>query len=307
MAQIIVAGSINMDVVVRVDALPSPGATVFGHDLQFIPGGKGSNQAIAASRYAAPQDGVRLVGRLGRDGFGETLLAYLRGERLDVQGVTLSDSLPTGTALITVDASSENTIVVVSGSNGEVGLADVDDLPMSAGDVCVSVFEIPQATIRAFFQRARAHGARTVLNPAPAVAFIPGLLKTVDYLVVNETELAFFAGADAASHDPQRIAQMARALRADPAQTVIVTLGAKGALAIHGDETTAIDGRRVPAVDTTGAGDCFVGVLAVALAEGHTLAQALRLANCAASLSVQKPGAATSMPHRADVLAVAAE
>lgn len=298
MGAIVVAGSINMDVVSQVKAHPRPGETIFGSSLHYIPGGKGSNQAIAASRLG---ENVAFVGKLGRDAFGQSLHEFLQHERLSLDHLTFSASAPTGIALIVVDAHSENTIIVVSGANGEVAAADVESVPLTAEDVVVSVFEIPQPTILRLFERARAAGARTILNPAPALAFVDGLLPLVDVLVLNETELAFFAGGEVVADDLDALRAQAEALRASEAQTIVVTLGGRGALAVTGGEALHVPGRSVKAVDTTGAGDCFVGALAVALSETQPLRAALDFANRAASISVQRLGAATSMPQRAEV------
>jgi ribokinase len=295
MSRIIVAGSINMDVVAQVKDHPQPGQTIFGSDLRFIPGGKGSNQAIAASRL---RNGVQLIGKLGQDAFGDSLLAFLQGERLDLSHLTQTPDAPTGTALIAVSEDSENTIIVISGSNSAVGPDDVDDVSITQGDIVASVFEIPQETILVLFKRAQAAGAKTVLNPAPAVSFIPGLLEVTDYVIVNETELAFFAGGMGITETATGIQKYAAGIRAGPEQVIIVTLGRKGAVGVRGDEVVVIPGHEVKAVDTTGAGDCFTGALAVALCEGVELERALHFANAAASLSVQKMGAATSMPDR---------
>lgn len=299
MGRIIVAGSINMDVVARVKQHPRLGETVFGGDLQFIPGGKGSNQAIAASRLS---DGVLLAGMLGQDAFGDTLMSFLRGENLDLTHVGRISDQPTGTALIAVSDESENTIIVVPGSNAHLQPADVAKIPISADDVVVSVFEIPQETIRALFARARDVGAKTVLNPAPAVAFIPNLLALTDYLVVNETELAFFAGDASISDDLADIEASARSLRSSESQAIIVTLGRQGVVGVTGDSVIVESGHAVQAVDTTGAGDCFVGAFSVALSEGRAMREALRFGNAAAALSVGKMGASTSMPYRADLV-----
>lgn len=294
MSKIIVAGSINMDVVVQTQNHPRPGETIFGNALHYIPGGKGSNQAVAATRL---RDQVYLVGKLGRDPFGDALTDFLKSEALHLDYLGYSEEAPSGIALITVDAASENTIVVVSGSNFELSAADVEAVPLDADDLVVSVFEIPQPTIKTLFSRAQAAGARTILNPAPAAPFIDGLLATVDYLVLNETELAFFAGQETVSEE-EAIAEQARALRHNPAQTIIVTLGSEGILCVQGDEIVRVAGQAVKAVDTTGAGDCFTGSLAVALSEGMALREALHFANVAASLSVQVLGASASMPKR---------
>jgi ribokinase len=298
MGRVLIAGSINMDVVAQTRAHPQPGETVFGHDLHYIPGGKGSNQAVAASRLS---EHVSLVGRLGRDPFGEALMTFLQGERLNLEHVGHDPEHPTGVALITVNEASENTIVVVSGSNFRLQPEDVAGIPIGPDDTVVSVFEIPQETIHALFARAKAAGARTILNPAPATPFIEGLLPLVDVVIVNETELAYYAGGAVASDDRNALRAHARNFRASPAQAVIVTLGASGAVCVQGDAVVSVAGAAVDAVDTTGAGDCFTGAMAVALFEGMPLADALRFANTAASLSVQKLGASTSMPTRAEV------
>jgi ribokinase len=298
MGKIIVAGSINMDVVARTARHPVPGETIFGQNLHYIPGGKGSNQAVAASRLS---DHVYLVGKLGRDPFGDSLTTFLNGERLYLDHLSYSETEVSGVALIVVDDQSENTIVVISGSNYAMTEDDVASIPIEADDVVVSVFEIPQPTIKALFERAQAVGAKTVLNPAPATAFIDGLQPLVDYLILNETELDFFAGTKTDSDDLDQLAASAKQLRTTPDQTVIVTLGGSGLLCVAGDERLRLEGQPVEAVDTTGAGDCFTGSFAVGLFEGMPLADALRFANTAASLSVQKLGASSSMPTREQV------
>jgi ribokinase len=298
MGKIIVAGSINMDVVARTERHPVPGETIFGENLHYIPGGKGSNQAVAASRLS---DHVYLVGKLGRDPFGDSLTTFLNGERLYLDHLSYSETEVSGVALIVVDDQSENTIVVISGSNYAMTEDDVASIPIEADDVVVSVFEIPQPTIKALFERAQAVGAKTVLNPAPATAFIDGLQPLVDYLILNETELDFFAGTKTDSNDLDQLAASAKQLRTTPDQTVIVTLGGSGLLCVAGDERLRLEGQPVEAVDTTGAGDCFTGSFAVGLFEGMPLADALRFANTAASLSVQKLGASSSMPTREQV------
>lgn len=295
MGRIILAGSINMDIVARTAHHPQPGETVFGQALHYIPGGKGSNQAVGASRLS---DRVCFVGKLGRDPFGDSLTAFLKGERLNLDHLSYSDDQPTGIALITVSDTSENTIVVVSGSNYALSEADVNDVEIAAGDVVVSVFEIPQATIKALFTRAKQVGATTILNPAPAAPFTEGLLALTDYVIVNETELAFFAGQERVTDAITEIEAYAGKMRATPDQTVIVTLGAKGVVCVSAQATLHIEGVQVNAVDTTGAGDCFTGALAVGLLEGMPLRQAAQFANQAASLSVQRLGASVSMPYR---------
>jgi len=298
MGKIIVAGSINMDIVTRIEHLPRPGETVFGYDLHYIPGGKGSNQAVAASRLV---ENVYLVGKLGNDVFGQLLTDFLSNEQLKLDFLFRSDTHPTGVALITIDDRSENAVVVVSGSNFHLSESDVDQVSISKNDVVVSVCEIPQPTIKHLFQKAHHSNAKTILNPAPASNLIEGLLGTVDYLIVNETELAFFSNKDQVSDDIDIIAQCAKQIRHNSDQTIIVTLGSRGVVCITGDQTMLIDGISVNAVDTTGAGDCFTGAFTVAISEQMSLEDALVFANTAASISVQHFGASTSMPTRNDV------
>jgi ribokinase len=242
-----------------------------------------------------------LLGKLGKDAFGDSLQQFLQGETLHLDYLSFSDDAPTGVALIVVDENSENTIVVLSGSNFEITDDDVAQVDLQPEDIVVSVFEIPQPTIRTLFKKAQDIGAKTILNPAPANPFVGGLEQLVNYLVLNETELAFFAGTDNVSDDVATIREQAMKLRQFDEQVIIVTLGSKGVVCLAGDDIIRVEGREVDAVDTTGAGDCFVGALAVALSEGQALEQALNFANVAASISVQTLGASASLPHRETV------
>ena len=301
MGRVIVAGSINMDVVATAERHPRIGETVAGTSVDFFPGGKGANQAVAAAKLGAR---TRLVGRLGKDVFGEQLRAFLAAQGVDVSLVRDTVATPTGTALITV-ANADNTIVVVPGANGAVGVDDVLKVPLSSGDVAVSQFEIPLPAVSAFFTRAQAAGAWTVLNPAPMRNFDRGLLELVDVLVLNETELGVLAKAELReTDDPLRFAEVAKSLQTRPDLTICVTLGKRGVLALIDDEPFMAAARPVKAVDTTGAGDCFVGALAAQLAESVPLRQAMGYANAAASICVQRMGAAPSMPSAAEVAAV---
>ncbi|HMK80546.1 MAG TPA: ribokinase [Xanthobacteraceae bacterium] len=300
MGRVLVAGSINMDVVARAARFPAVGETVAGSQVHFFPGGKGANQAVAAAKLGAP---TLLVGRRGDDAFGSALQAFLSAQGVDLAHVTVTAEAGTGIALITV-CDGDNTIVVVPGANGLVAPSDVGAPAVQAADVLVSQFEIPVAAIAAFLARGRTAGARTVLNPAPVVDFDRALLRLVDVLVLNETELGALTGAAVdADETPARIIALARGLQCAKHQVVCVTLGRRGALALAGDETIAIAGRAVSAVDTTGAGDCFVGALAARLAAGATLGEALRYANVAASICVQRMGAGPSMPTGDEVAA----
>ncbi len=442
MSKVVVLGSINMDVVAHTGRHPVVGETVVGTALAFVPGGKGANQAVAASRLAAPTE---LVGRVGSDVFATMVLDFLATERISGHGVRRLPNVATGTALVVVDDAGDNTIVVVPGANHALTVADAYDLPIERNDIVVLQFELPLEVVHAALARARAIGARSVLNPAPAQASPPELLALADFLVVNQSELAFFAGArasesgvgnggrrrrrglgrrppappgrgagpgpagraeraewraaagesggarrqqpaspaewrqrprsgrrvtaewpeqpvrvtppeartppqrgPAAGADPtwgggrfarghgcgrvrragssrgppatrrqptatDRTALWPRArwptrlhrLRRRPDQVVIATLGAGGVVALIGSEVISIPGRVVPVVDTTGAGDCFVGALAAALCSWSEVVEAIHFANLAASLAVQRPGAGPGMPYLADIEALA--
>jgi ribokinase len=301
MGRVYVAGSINMDVVATADRHPKVGETVAGQQVLYFPGGKGANQAVAASRLGAR---TTLIGRLGKDSFGTELKAFLGGQGIDLGYLQETTQAHTGTAIITV-AAADNTIVVIPGSNALVSADDVSVVPLVKGDVAVSQFEIPLPSIAAFFRRARAAEATTLLNPAPAQKFGRELLELVDILVLNETELGFLAGTELSDSDEAvRIIDVARQLQARADQTICVTLGKRGVLALAGQEEFPVPGRVVKAVDTTGAGDCFVGALAAQLADEVPLRTALAFANAAASISVQRMGAGPSMPTAAEVAAV---
>ena len=298
MGRVFVAGSINMDVVATADRHPKVGETVAGRAVHYFPGGKGANQAVAAAKLGAS---TALIGRLGNDAFGQQLRTFLAAQGVDLMLVRETPDIHTGTAIITV-ADADNTIVVVPGANGRVGAEDVEAPVFARGDIAVSQFEIPLPTISTFFKRARAAGATTILNPAPALPCGPELLALVDVLVLNETELGFFANTELRDDDPpDRFVEAARSLPTGAKAIVCVTLGKRGVLALVGGEASMIAGRTVKAVDTTGAGDCFVGALAAQLAGGTAIRDALAYANAAASISVQRMGAAPSMPTAGEV------
>jgi len=301
MGRVFVAGSINMDVVATADRHPKIGETVAGTAVHYFPGGKGANQAVAAAKLGAP---TTLIGRLGADSFGHQLRHFLALQGVDLTLVKDTTDTHSGTAVITV-ADADNTIVVVPGANALLSAADVATAALAKGDVAVSQFEIPKPAIAAFFQRARAAGATTILNPAPALACGSELLALVDILVLNETELALLSGIDLRDSDePAIFAEAAQRLAVGADGIVCVTLGRRGVLALVNGESMLIAGRIVKALDTTGAGDCFVGALAAQLANGAALRGAFEYANIAASICVQRMGAAPSMPTAAEVAAL---
>jgi ribokinase len=298
MGHVFVAGSINMDVVATAERHPAVGETVVGSSVLYFPGGKGANQAVAAAKLGAA---TTLIGRIGQDAFGAELKAFLARQGVDVSLVRETADAHTGTAIITL-ANADNTIVVVPGANGLVTPDDVASADLANSDIAVSQFEIPLPTIAAFFKRASAAGATTILNPAPARAFDAELLRLVDILVLNETELALLARCELRdTDDAARFGEVSRSLQTHPAQIICVTLGKRGVIALVEGEALTVAGRAVKAIDTTGAGDCFVGTLAAQLAQGASLRDALGYANAAASICVQRMGAAPSMPTAAEV------
>ncbi len=298
MGRVVVAGSINMDVVAMAERHPRVGETVAGSSVLHFPGGKGANQAVAAAKLGAE---TILIGRVGKDAFGAELKTFLAAQGVNLSWVNETADTHSGTAIIT-RADADNTLVVIPGANGMVSAADVAGPALAKGDVAVSQFEIPRPAIAAFFARARASGATTILNPAPMRAFDRDLRELVDILVLNETELGLLTNiALHEDEEPARFAQAAQSLLTRPSQTVCVTLGRRGAVAVIDGEPLLVPGRAVKAVDTTGAGDCFVGALAAQLAQGTSLRGALGYANLAASICVQRMGAAPSMPSKAEL------
>ena len=300
MGRVFVAGSINMDVVATAGRHPKIGETVAGSAVHYFPGGKGANQAVAAAKLGAA---TTLIGRLGTDGFGAQLRAFLAAQDVDLSFVHDSAGAHSGTAIITV-ADADNTIVVVPGANALISPEDVAAPSLAKGDIAVSQFEIPLPTIRTFFQRAKAAGATTILNPAPAIMSGKDLLDLVDILVLNETELGTLTGTALGESDAdERFVEAARSLQ-DRDRIICVTLGKRGALTLIDGRAGRIEGRAVKAVDTTGAGDCFVGAIAAQLAKGKPIRDALNYANAAASICVQRMGAAPAMPTAAEVTAL---
>jgi len=279
-----VFGSANLDVVVRAERHPAPGETVLGRQLAEHPGGKGLNQAVAASRSGAR---VAFVGALGADPAGAGLAEVLAAEGIDHRHVATSD-VPTGRAIIVVDDRGENTIVVVPGANGTVE----PPAALPAAKVLLAQLEVPLPAVAGALREARAAGALTVLNPAPAAALPDEILAWCDIVVPNEHEVALLGGAE---H-----------LLARGARAVIVTLGGRGAEVVTPDGTTRIDPHPVTPVDTTGAGDAFCGSLCARLAAGDELLAAARWAAVAGALATTAAGAVPAQPTAAAIEAAQA-
>ena len=302
---IIVVGSLNADLVVRVSRFPVPGETISGEGFVVAPGGKGANQACAAGRLGGS---VGMAGQVGADSQGAMLRASLLGAAVDVSLVATDESAATGVAIITVDARGENEIVLAAGANGTFTpdrLTRAIPAIRQAAIVLLQL-EIPMDTVIRAATEARAGGATVILDPAPAVPVPDQLLALVDYVTPNEHELSHLAGEpdDDARPSAEDIDRRARMLLARGSHHVLAKLGDRGSRLVTAAHATAWSAISVTAVDTTAAGDAFNGALAVALAESRSLEDAVRFATAAAAISVTRRGAQPSMPSRADVEAL---
>ena len=301
MSQIITVGSINQDIVVTLNTAPNAGETVHANGLSLFPGGKGANQAIAA-RLAGCH--ATMVGAVGNDEFGNSLVSYLRDRGLLTSIAVLPDT-PTGTAVIFVERNGENRIAIVGGANAQVGgdtLAPLDAL--GADDFVLVQNEIPLDTTRAVLSLAKSAGTTTIFNVAPAARLLQEDFHVIDYLMVNEHEFEITTGRTlSAPKDVRAVIKDAQELSAQVGSTIVVTLGALGAIAANQEHTWAVDGHPVDVVDATGAGDCFAGVFAASMCSERNVDNALRRANYAASLSVQCLGASSSFPDADQIAA----
>ena len=299
MSYILVIGSLNMDLVVRTERIPAAGETVKGISFSTIPGGKGANQAVAARRLGRMP--VKLAGAVGGDTFGAALKTALVEAGVDVDHVAVKSGLSTGTATIVVDQAGDNRIIIVPGANGQVLPDDVDRLEqvIAGAAMLLLQFEIPLETIDRAVRTAGRNSVPVMLNPAPAAPIPDPLLGGVRYLIVNETEAALLSGRPVT--DPETAFLAAEMLRARGPEYVVVTLGGRGALVVGAGTRFHHQARPVRVVDTTAAGDSFVGALAVSCAEGLGIEAAVPFAVAAGTLAVTRFGAQPSIPTREEV------
>ena len=290
MAKILVVGSINMDLVVRVPHSPQPGETVLGGDFETFPGGKGANQAVAASRMGGD---VTMVGRVGNDDFGDTLIQGLVEDKVKTTHVIKDSDAPTGIAMIAVAADGENLIVVASGANLEVSTEDVNHARslMRETDILLLQLEVPLETVGAAIELAAAYDVPVVLNPAPAQSLSKALLANVDVLTPNRSELAMLTEEEDIDRGIQK-------LREWGVKNLVITLGPNGARVVTDEIDQRLPAHEITAVDTTAAGDAFNGALAVALAEGKPILEAVRYGMAAGAMAATKRGAQPSLPVR---------
>lgn len=299
-AKVVVIGSLNMDLVTRAPRLPKGGETLIGESFATVSGGKGANQAVAAARLGAE---VSMIGCVGNDAYGEALRGALLAERIDCQAVSAVDG-SSGVALIVVDDSSQNSIVIVPGANGALTAEAIDrfDSVIQAADVLICQLEVPDVSVGHALKRGRELGKTVILNPAPVSRPLPSdWYASIDYLIPNESEASALSGLAVDSLESAHAA--AARLIALGAGKVIITLGAQGSLFADGQRFEHFPAPVVKAVDTTAAGDTFVGGFAAALAAGNDEAQAIRFGQVAAALSVTRAGAQPSIPVLSEVQA----
>jgi ribokinase len=300
MKKILVIGSLNMDIQVAADRLPGVGETVLGKDYSYNSGGKGANQALAAGRLGAD---VVMLGCVGQDEFGRTLIRGLTENGVCTDYIALREGEDTGTAVILVDSQANNSIVTIAGANGSCNIPYLEQTEPLILDYeyLLLQMEIPADAVFYAINRAKEAGKTIILNPAPAPDGLPEeIMRNIDIITPNESELARLSRQKTDSLE--EILEGAEKLLSQGVGHVIVTMGKKGALWVSSEGHRMFEGTKVDAFDTTGAGDCFNGALAVKLAEGKSMEEAICFANAAAAISVTRKGAQASMPHKEEVL-----
>jgi ribokinase len=300
MKKILVVGSSNTDLIIKVPEIPRPGETLLGGQFQTFPGGKGANQAVAAARAGGE---VVFIAAVGDDAYGAEAIKAYKDDGINTEDIKICKGVPSGIAMITVSQTGENAIAVASGANAELKPADLEEAeePFIESDYMLIQLEIPMGTVQKAVELCAEFDTRVILNPAPAAELQDDLLARVDILTPNETEAEKLTGI--LVEDETSAARAAGMLHRRGVGTVIITLGSKGAFLSDSasGKQLMVPGFRVRALDTTAAGDVFNGQLAVALAEGQELHKAILRAHAAAALSVQKMGAQSSIPRREEI------
>lgn len=298
MKKICVIGSLNMDLVVNVDEMPKKGQTLIGSNFKEVPGGKGANQAVAIARLGGD---INMIGKVGDDGFGKTLIHQLKTDNVDTQHVQI-ENCSSGIAMITVDKNAENSIVVAPGANFRVLEEDIDKCidGIKESDIVVLQLETPLNTIKYALEKSKELDKYTILNPAPAVKLDDEIIKNVDLLTPNETELEILSGVKIKNEED--IKKAAHVMIEKGVKELIVTLGSKGSLYINKEDIKFKKSYKVDAIDTTAAGDSYTGALAVAFSKEQSVDEAMDFASKVGALTVMKEGAQTSLPKLQEVL-----
>ncbi len=290
---VLVVGSANMDLVVQCSRFPLPGETIFGNKFQMFPGGKGANQAVSCARLGVK---TYFIGKMGKDDLGKKLSETMRKDGIDLTNLLTDENEHTGTALITVDSNGQNEIIVISGSNMNLTTSDVREkrAVFAKAGVVLTQLEIPVETVIETARLAKENDSIFILNPAPAREIPEEIYSLIDYLTPNETELQILSNMMVSNENSAEKA--ARLLLEKGVKNIIITLGEKGALLVNQYRTELYSTQKVDVVDTTAAGDAFNGALAYSLACGRELSESINFANRAASISVTRMGAQSSMP-----------
>jgi ribokinase len=298
---VLVVGSANMDLVVQCNRFPLPGETIFGNNFQMFPGGKGANQAVSCARLGIK---TYFIGKMGKDQLGKRLSETMGNDGIDLSGLFTDDHEHTGTALITVDSGGQNQIIVISGSNMKLSPSDIrgKKAVFSKVGVVLTQLEIPIDAVIETARLTKENDSLFILNPAPACEIPEEIYSLIDYLTPNETELQILSNMMVTDEDSAEKA--AKLLLEKGVKNIIITLGEKGALLVNKYHTELFSARKVDVVDTTAAGDAFNGALAYSLACGREIAEAIHFANRAASISVTRMGAQSSMPAMAELQTV---
>jgi ribokinase len=295
---ILVVGSSNTDMVIKTERFPLPGETILGGNFFLFPGGKGANQAVAASRLGGD---VTFITRVGNDLFGSKAIQHFKDENIQTKYIIKDTVHPSGTALITVDKEGENTIVVAQGANGHLSAQDVTSASAAfrKTDVLLIQLEIPMETVVAAASLAKSHGKKVILNPAPFATLPQAVYEQLFLITPNRSEAEHLTGIR--TNTVSAIEAAAKNLRQKGVPNVLITMGSEGAYLLTATKAESMPARKVQAIDTTAAGDVFNGALAVAIAEGASLEEAVEFANSAAAISVTRMGAQSSAPFRKEL------